>query len=407
MNKRVVITGMGIYSTIGKSLDEVKNSLFEGKSGIIYSPERKEFGYRSALTGWVENPDLKDLLARRQRVTMGQESEFAYMATIEAIRNAGIDQDFFNNNEVGILYGNDSVSEAIIFATDKIREKKDTTLIGSGAIFKTMNSTVTMNLSTIFQLRGINITISSACASGSHAVGLGFIMIQNGLQDMILCGGAQEINKYAMGSFDGLGVFSMRENDPTKASRPFDINRDGLVPSGGAATLVLESYDSAIKRGATILAEVVGYGFSSNGGHISTPNVEGPAIAMQRALENAQMEPCEVEYINAHATSTPIGDANEAKAIYQVFGSKIPVSSTKSMTGHECWMSGASEIIYSILMMKNGFIAPNINIEKLDEDAQKLNIITQTKNIKINNFLSNSFGFGGTNSAIIVKEFKN
>jgi beta-ketoacyl-acyl-carrier-protein synthase I len=407
MNKRVVITGMGIYSTIGKSLDEVKNSLFEGKSGIIYSPERKEFGYRSALTGWVENPDLKDLLARRQRVTMGQESEFAYMATIEAMRNAGIDQDFFYNNEVGILYGNDSVSEAIIFATDKIREKKDTTLIGSGAIFKTMNSTVTMNLSTIFQLRGINITISSACASGSHAVGLGFIMIQNGLQDMILCGGAQEINKYAMGSFDGLGVFSMRENDPTKASRPFDINRDGLVPSGGAATLVLESYDSAIKRGATILAEVVGYGFSSNGGHISTPNVEGPAIAMQRALENAQMEPCEVEYINAHATSTPIGDANEAKAIYQVFGSKIPVSSTKSMTGHECWMSGASEIIYSILMMKNGFIAPNINIEKLDEDAQKLNIITQTKNIKINNFLSNSFGFGGTNSAIIVKEFKN
>ena len=407
MNRRVVITGMGIYSTIGKSLDEVKNSLFEGKSGIIYSPERKEFGYRSALTGWVENPDLKDLLARRQRVTMGQESEFAYMATIEAIRNAGIDQDFFNKNEVGILYGNDSVSEAIIFATDKIREKKDTTLIGSGAIFKTMNSTVTMNLSTIFQLRGINITISSACASGSHAVGLGFIMIQNGLQDMILCGGAQEINKYAMGSFDGLGVFSMRENDPTKASRPFDINRDGLVPSGGAATLVLESYDSAIKRGATILAEVVGYGFSSNGGHISTPNVEGPAIAMQRALENAQMEPCEVEYINAHATSTPIGDANEAKAIYQVFGSKIPVSSTKSMTGHECWMSGASEIIYSILMMKNGFIAPNINIEKLDEDAQKLNIITQTKNIKINNFLSNSFGFGGTNSAIIVKEFKN
>ncbi len=407
MNRRVVITGMGIYSTIGKSLDEVKNSLFEGKSGIIYSPERKEFGYRSALTGWVENPDLKDLLARRQRVTMGQESEFAYMATIEAMRNAGIDQDFFNNNEVGILYGNDSVSEAIIFATDKIREKKDTTLIGSGAIFKTMNSTVTMNLSTIFQLRGINITISSACASGSHAVGLGFIMIQNGLQDMILCGGAQEINKYAMGSFDGLGVFSMRENDPTKASRPFDVNRDGLVPSGGAATLVLESYDSAIKRGATILAEVVGYGFSSNGGHISTPNVEGPAIAMQRALENAQMEPCEVEYINAHATSTPIGDANEAKAIYRVFGSKIPVSSTKSMTGHECWMSGASEIIYSILMMKNGFIAPNINIEKLDEDAQKLNIITQTKNIKINNFLSNSFGFGGTNSAIIVKEFKN
>ncbi|MDO4881170.1 MAG: beta-ketoacyl-[acyl-carrier-protein] synthase family protein [Capnocytophaga sp.] len=407
MKRRVVITGMGIYSCIGKSLDEVKKSLLEGKSGIIYSPERKEFGYRSALTGWVENPDLKDLLARRQRVTMGQESEFAYMATLEAMKNAGIDEDFFKTNEVGILYGNDSVSEAIIFATDKIREKKDTTLIGSGAIFKTMNSTVTMNLSTIFQLRGINITISSACASGSHAVGLGFIMIQNGLQDRILCGGAQEINKYAMGSFDGLGVFSMRENEPTKASRPFDIHRDGLVPSGGAASLFLESYESAMERGATILAEVVGYGFSSNGGHISTPNVEGPAIAMRRALESAQMNASEIEYINAHATSTPIGDANEAKAIHQVFGSEIPVSSTKSMTGHECWMSGASEIIYSTLMMQNGFIAPNINIEKLDEDAAKLNIITQTKSIKINNFLSNSFGFGGTNSAIIVKEFKN
>lgn len=406
MRHRVVITGMGIYSCIGTSLNEVKKSLYEGKSGIIFSPERKEFGYRSALTGWVENPDLKPLLGRRERISMGQESDFAYMATIEALKNANIDMDFFKNNEVGILYGNDSVAESVILTNDKIREKKDTTLVGSGAVFKTMNSTVTMNLSTLFQLRGINLSISAACASGSHSVGLGYLMIQSGLQDIIICGGAQEINKYAMGSFDGLGVFSMREDEPTKASRPFDANRDGLVPSGGAATIILESYESAVKRGATILGEVAGYGFSSNGGHISTPNVAGPAQAMERALVNAGIKASEVQYINAHATSTPLGDANEAKAIYQIFGSEIPVSSTKSMTGHECWMAGASEIIYSMLMMQNDFIAPNINIESLDEDSQKLNIITETKSQKINVFLSNSFGFGGTNSALVIKKFE-
>ncbi len=405
MKKRVVITGMGIYSCIGKSLDEVKKSLYEGKSGIIFSSERKEFGYRSALTGWVENPDLKSLLGRRERISMGQESEFAYMATIEALKNAKIDNDFFKNNEVGILYGNDSVAESVILTNDKIREKKDTTLVGSGAVFKTMNSTVTMNLSTLFQLRGINLSISAACASGSHSVGLGYLMIQSGLQDIIICGGAQEINTYAMGSFDGLGVFSMRESEPTKASRPFDAHRDGLVPSGGAATLILESYESAVKRGANIIAEVIGYGFSSNGGHISTPNVEGPARAMERALQNAEIQSSNIDYINAHATSTPIGDANEAKAIHQIFGSKIPVSSTKSMTGHECWMAGASEIVYSVLMMQNDFIAPNINVESLDDDSKKLNIITETQNRNINAFLSNSFGFGGTNSALIVRKF--
>lgn len=405
MKKRVVITGMGIYSCIGKSLDEVKKSLYEGKSGIIFSSERKEFGYRSALTGWVENPDLKSLLGRRERISMGQESEFAYMATIEALKNAKIDNDFFKNNEVGILYGNDSVAESVILTNDKIREKKDTTLVGSGAVFKTMNSTVTMNLSTLFQLRGINLSISAACASGSHSVGLGYLMIQSGLQDIIICGGAQEINTYAMGSFDGLGVFSMRESEPTKASRPFDAHRDGLVPSGGAATLILESYESAVKRGANIIAEVVGYGFSSNGGHISTPNVEGPARAMERALQNAEIQASNIDYINAHATSTPIGDANEAKAIHQIFGSKIPVSSTKSMTGHECWMAGASEIVYSVLMMQNDFIAPNINVESLDDDSKKLNIITETQNRNINAFLSNSFGFGGTNSALVVRKF--
>ena len=406
MKNRVVITGMGIYSCIGTSLQEVQASLYEGRSGIIYDAERKKYGYRSALTGAVPAPQLKELLGRRERISMGEESEYAYMATLEAMATARIDADYLKTHEVGILYGNDSVAESVILTNDRIREKQDTTLVGSGAVFRTMNSTVTMNLSTLFALRGVNMTISAACASGSHAVGLGYRLLQSGMQEMILCGGAQETNKYSMGSFDGLGVFSMREDTPEQASRPFDASRDGLVPSGGAATLVLETYESAQRRGAPILAEVVGYGFSSNGGHISTPNVEGPAQAMARALANASMQASQIDYINAHATSTPIGDANEAKAIHQIFGSQTPVSSTKSMTGHECWMAGASEIIYSILMMQHDFIAPNINIERLDEDSQKLNIITHTQERPIRAFLSNSFGFGGTNSALVVKSEK-
>lgn len=406
MENRVVITGMGIYSCIGTSLEEVKESLYQGKSGIVLVDERKEFGFRSGLTGVVPKPDLKNLLSRRQRVSMGEESEYAYIATLDALKQAKIDQDFLDQNEVGILYGNDSVSQAVVESIDIAREKKDTTLMGSGAIFKSMNSTVTMNLSTIFKLRGINLTISAACASGSHSLGLAYMMIKNGFQDMIVCGGAQETNKYSMASFDGLGVFSVRENEPTKASRPFDAERDGLIPSGGAATLIVESLESAQKRGATILGEIVGYGFSSNGGHISTPNIDGPALAMNRALKQSGLEVKDIDYINAHATSTPIGDANEAKAIHEIFGSEVPVSSTKSMTGHECWMAGASEVIYSILMMQNDFVAPNINLENPDEDAQKINLISETKNQKIDVFFSNSFGFGGTNSALIVKKFE-
>lgn len=406
MENRVVITGMGIYSCIGTSLEEVKESLYHGKSGIVLDENRKEFGFRSGLTGVVPKPDLKNLLNRRQRISMGEESEYAYIATIDALKQANIDQDFLDNNEVGILYGNDSVSKAVVESIDIAREKKDTTLMGSGAIFKSMNSTVTMNLSTIFRLKGINLTVSAACASGSHSLGLAFMMIKNGFQEIIICGGAQETNHYSMASFDALGVFSARENEPTKASRPFDSARDGLIPSGGAATLIVESLESAQKRGATILGEIIGYGFSSNGGHISTPNVDGPALAMNKALQQSGLQAKDIDYINAHATSTPIGDANEAKAIHEIFGSEIPVSSTKSMTGHECWMAGASEVVYSMLMMQNDFIAPNINLENPDEDAQKINLIAETKNQKIDVFLSNSFGFGGTNSALIVKKFQ-
>ena len=395
---------MGIYSCIGKNKEEVCDSLRNGRSGIGIDPMRIEYGYRSPLTGIVERPKLKGVLDRKLRMYLAEQGEYAYMATLEAWRDAKIDENYLENNEIGILYGNDSSAKAVIESHEIAVEKKDTTLIGSAAIFQSMNSTVSMNLATIFKLKGINMTISAACASGSHAIGLGAMMIRNGLQDMVLCGGAQETNYLSMGSFDGISTFSTKIDEPTKASRPFDKDRDGLVPSGGAASLVLEEYEHAVARGATIYAEVIGYGFSSNGGNISQPSDEGCYRAIMRALNEAGLEPKDIDYVNAHATSTPQGDYQEAKALAQLFAEhKTPISSTKSMTGHECWMAGASEAIYSILMMKNSFVAPNINYSEGDEYSKLLNIIPQTIDKKLNIILSNSFGFGVTNSALIIK----
>ena len=402
---RVVITGLGIYSSLGKSKEEVAKSLFEGKSGIILDPKRKEMGYRSALTGFVERPQLKGLLDRRSRIMMPEHAEFAYMATTEAMAQAGMTTEYFETHETGIVYGNDSCAQPVIEAIDLIREKKDTMMVGSGSVFQVLNSTVTMNLATIFKLRGINFSISAACASGSHSIGLGYLFIKQGLQDRVICGGAQEVNIYSMPNFDALGTFSTREDEPAKASRPFDSGRDGLVPGGGAATVILESLESAQARGVEILAEVIGYGFSSNGQHISNPSVEGQVRSIGRSLKEAGVSAADIQYINAHATSTPAGDGSEAEAIFEVFGGKVPVSSTKSMTGHECWMAGASEVVYSMLMMQHGFIAPNINFEKPDDHSANINIVPETLKKDFDLFLSNSFGFGGTNSSLVVRKW--
>ena len=404
MQKRVVITGMGIYSCLGRTLDEVRDALYNGKSGIVYDPVRKEMGFRSALTARLEIPDLKGVLSRSQRAYMPEQAKYAYCATADALRAARIDQDYIDSHEVGLLYGNDSSAEPVVKAADTMREKKDTTLCGSGAIFQSMNSTVTMNLGCIFRLKGINLTVSGACASGSHAIGLGALLIQNGLQEMVVCGGAQEANPFSVGSFDGISAFSVRESEPEKASRPFDRDRDGLVPGGGAATVILEDYESAVRRGAPILAEVLGYGFSSNGDHISSPNVDGPMRSLSMAIRRAGIDIREIGYVNAHATSTKAGDANEAKAIHNIFGEKtVEVTSTKSQTGHEMWMAGASEVIYSMIMMKNGFIAGNINFENPDEDSRHLLIPSKTVDKSFGTFLSNSFGFGGTNSTLVIR----
>lgn len=397
---------MGIWSCLGTDLDTVRDALYNGKSGIGLQKERLDYGYRSGLTGIVPEPEItKKMLDRHTRAGMSEEARYAYMASRDALAQAGIDDNYLQAHEVGCLFGNDSSAKPVIEAAKVMDEKHDSAMLGYGYVFQAMNSTVNMNLSTIFHLRGINFTVSAACASGSHSIGLGYLFIKDGLQDMVLCGGAQETNHYSMASFDALGAFSIRMDDPQRASRPFDRDRDGLVPSGGAAALVLEEYEHARRRGATILAEVVGYGFSSNGGGISQPSDDGCVVAMTRALESAGLQADDVDYINAHATSTPQGDMYEAKALDRMFrGRHALISSTKSMTGHECWMAGASEAVYSVLMMQNNFVAPNINLENPDECAEGLNLAAKMVDTEVGTVLSNSFGFGGTNSALVIKK---
>ncbi len=405
MEKRVVITGMGIWSCLGTTLDEVRQSLYDGKSGIIFSQERVDAGFRSPFCADVPKADLKPFVNRNFRQFMPEEAQYAYMSTKDALVSAKLEQDYIDSHEVGIIFGNDSVAEATMKALDKFRQYGSTAACGSGAIFQSMNSTVTMNLACLFHLKGINLTASAACASGSQSIGLAYLLIKNGLQDCIVCGGAQEANMYGVASFDGIQSFALRDdNDPLKASRPFDRDRNGLVPGGGAATLVVESYESAVKRGAPILAEIVSWGFSGNGDHISTPNVEGPARSLELCIKNCGIDIKEIGYVNAHATSTKIGDSREAQAITKIFGDyRVPVTSTKGQTGHEMWMAGSSEIIYTMLMMKNDFIAGNVNFENPDDETACLNIVPETREAHFDTFMSNSFGFGGTNSTLIVK----
>ena len=406
--RRVVITGAGIWSCLGTDKASVQESLRQGRSGIGIDPDRITYGYRSPLTGIVPRPQLKGLLDRRLRVSFSEQAEYAYMASLEAFKQAGIDSEYMDKNEIGLIFGNDSSAKPVIETGRIMDDRHDTAMLGRSLVFQSMNSTVTMNLSSAMGFRGANFTVSAACASGSHAIGLAYMMIRQGMQDIVLAGGAQEANYFSMASFDAINAFSVRTDDPTRASRPFDRDRDGLVPSGGAAALVIEELEHAKARGAEILAEVVGYGVSSNGGGgISHPSDEGSYNAMQRALDDAGITPADVDYVNAHATSTPQGDQLEALALNRMFqGQKAWISSTKSMTGHECWMAGASEIVYSLLMMQGGFVAPNINFENPDEYSAGLHLATQTVDTDVDVVLSNSFGFGGTNSALVIRKFK-
>ncbi|MCA1797746.1 MAG: beta-ketoacyl-[acyl-carrier-protein] synthase family protein [Geobacteraceae bacterium] len=399
---RVAITGVGIVSCLGRELDTVADALSQGRSGIVVDPQRVELGFRSPLTGAIEG-GLTAGLSRKQRKTMPEFAIWAYASAVDALAHAGLDEAQIQNEYTGLVYGCDSSCIAAIEQVESLRKHGETKAIGSGQVFRSMTSSVTMNLNTLFKTKGACWTLSSACSSGGHAVGQAADLIRFGRQERIICGGAQEISWESMCSFDGLGAFSTRVDDPAGACRPFDATRDGLVPSGGAASIVLERYDLAQERGATILGEVRGYGFSSDGAQLSVPTEEGLGRAMRAALAQGGIAAKEIDYVCAHATSTLAGDVAEALNIKRMFGgSKPPVSSLKSMTGHELWMSGASQVVYATIMAQYGFIAPNINFRCACEAAQGLNIVRETIPHAPTKVLCNSAGFGGTNSSLVL-----
>ena len=403
MVHRVAITGIGIVSTLGATRDGVAKALYEGKSGVVVDPERIELGFISPLTGRIPEFSPQFPLSRKQKKSMPLFAEWAVEAAMQAIDHSGTDPDDLKNERTGLIFGCDSSALAAIEQTRRLLEVKDTASLGSGLIFQTMTSCVTMNLNTILGTKGACWTLSGACASGGHAVGQAADLIRLGRQERMICGGAQEINWQSICSFDGLRAFSPRADDPAGASRPFAAGRDGLVPSGGAAAIMLERRDLAEKRGAPILGEVRGYGFSSDGENIIVPSRTGLGRAMRMALNESGLTPGDISYVCAHATSTPVGDAMEAGNILDELGEKTtPVSSTKSMTGHEFWMSGAAQIVYTVLMAQNGFLAPNINFDGPDEHSARLDIITQTRQARITAALCNSAGFGGTNSCLAL-----
>ena len=401
---RVAITGIGIVSCIGNNIQEVAESLRLGKSGIAIDAERINIGFRSPLTGVIRDFEATDFLSRKQRKTMADFAIYAYASVREALDMSGLSDEEVQSPDTGLIFGCDSSCIAAVEQVELLRKHEETKYIGSGHVFRSMTSNITMNLNTILKTKGACWTISSACSSGGHAVGQAADLIALGRQDRVICGGAQEINWESMCSFDALGAFSMRIEEPEAACRPFDAQRDGLVPSGGAATLVLERYNMAKQRGAKILGEIKAYGFSSDGTHISVPSHEGLTTVMQKTLDSANLKPSEIEYISAHATSTPVGDSIEAQSITAVFGEKTPwVSSFKSMVGHELWMAGASNIVYSIIMAQEGFIAKNLNFHEPDEDSKKLNIVTETITKAPETVLCNAAGFGGSNACVIIR----
>lgn len=401
---KTAITGIGIVGCLGNNVDTVAASLREGRCGIGLDEKRLQLGFRSALTGMVRDYDPGSLLSRKQRKTMPDFAVWSYDACLQALHMAGLEADAMHSPESGVIFGCDSSALAAVEQTDALREHKDTARLGSGLIFRSMNSTVTMNLNILLGNQGACWTVSSACSSGGHAIGQAADLIALGRQERVLCGGAQEINWQSICSFDGLGAFSRRMDTPHLASRPFDAKRDGLVPSGGAAALLLERMDIAKARGALILGEVLGYAFSSDGKHISVPSGDGLARAMRQALERGGMPPSEVDSVNAHATSTQAGDAAEAQAIREVFADTAPdVLCLKALTGHELWMSGASQAVYGAILARDGFLPPYPGFEAADEACQGLRITTGLQPRPPRVMLCNAAGFGGTNSCLLLR----
>ena len=400
--KNIVVTGMGIVSCIGSDIEEVLGSLRKGKSGISKNSIYEEMGFRSHVSGSV-NINLSELIDRKTLRFMSEASRYGYIAALEAISHASLNLDEMNTSRIGIVAGSGGASSAAqIEASDTARERGPKR-IGPYAVTKTMGSTVSAILGTTLKLRGVNYSISSACSTSAHCIGHAAELIQLGKQDIILAGGAEQEHWTSSSMFDAMGALSSQyNNNPEKASRPFDVNRDGFVIAGGAGMLILEEEEHAIKRNAPIIARLKGYSANSDGYDMVSPSGEGAIRCMSEAIEAYGSN---VDYINAHGTSTPVGDLAELSAVKAVFGINAPViGSTKSMTGHSLGATGVQEAIYSILMMQHDFIAPSINIDTLVEEAEGLNICQSTIEQKLNAVMSNSFGFGGTNASLIFSK---
>ncbi|KAE9538320.1 beta-ketoacyl-ACP synthase I [Ursidibacter maritimus] len=403
--KRVVITGLGIISSIGNNKEEVIASLREGKSGIEFVPGFAEVGMRSQVAGTIKlNP--AELIDRKVYRFMGDAAAYAYLSMKEAIEDSGLSEEQISNDRTGLVIGSGIGSaRGQVAACDAVRGPRGVKGIGPYAVTKTMASSVSACLATPFKIRGVNYSISSACATSAHCIGHAMELIQLGKQDIVFAGGAEELCWEGATQFDAMGAVSSKYNDtPTKASRAYDANRDGFVIAGGGAVLVIEELEHALARGAKIYAEIVGYGATSDGYDMVAPSGEGAVRCMKQAMATVNGE---IEYINVHGTSTPVGDVKELGAIREVFADKSPaISSTKSMTGHSLGAAGAHEAIYSLLMLDNDFIAPSINIETLDEQAQGMNIVTECQNKALTTVMSNSFGFGGTNACLVFQKYK-
>jgi 3-oxoacyl-[acyl-carrier-protein] synthase-1 len=405
--KRVVVTGMGIVSSIGNNTQEVLASLREARSGIVRADKYAELGFRSQVHG-APNLDPEGMIDRRAMRFHGGGTAWNHVAMDQAIRDSGLEPDEVSNERTGIIMGSGGPStRAIVEAADKTRQSGSSKKVGPFAVPKAMSSTASATLSTWFKIRGVNYSISSACATSNHCIGNAYETIQYGKQDVMFAGGCEELDWTLSVLFDGMGALSSKFNDrPETASRAYDRNRDGFVISGGAGVLVLEELEHARARGARIYGELVGYGVTSDGVDMVAPSGEGAARCMRMALSTVRDK---VDYINPHATSTPIGDLKEIEAIRAVFGSGDkcpPISATKSLTGHSQGATGVHEAIYSLLMMNNGFICESANIEELDPDFADMPIVRKRiDDVEVNTVVSNSFGFGGTNATLVLQRY--
>ena len=400
--KNVVITGVGIKSCIGNTYDDVLFNLKNGNSGITFNQTYSDMGFRSCVSGSIDI-DLSEHIDRKLLRFMGESAGYAYLATKDALSMAGISEDALDSPRVGIVAGSGGSSTRIMVANGDIAREKGPKRIGPYGVTRSMSSSISAIVATAFKLKGINYSISSACATSAHCIGHAADLIRNGQQDIVIAGGSDDEHWSSSCLFDAMGALSSKFNsDPELASRPYDVNRDGFVIAGGAGMIILEDEEHAKKRNANILATISGYYANSDGYDMVAPSGEGAIRCMKGAMEDSQLE---IGYINTHGTSTPVGDVAELNAINEVFGSSCPpISSTKSMTGHSLGATGVHEAIYSVMMLNENFIAPTINVSELCDEAKNLDIVTETRNCEVNHILSNSFGFGGTNASLILSK---